>query len=873
MVHGTVPPERRAALEGHLDQCPACLGAFAAAARSTSSHADHAVATRASFGPDRYELDEEIGRGGMGRILAARDRLLDRRVALKLVRAGGGSLARRFAREQRITARLQHPAIVPIYDAGTLANGEPFFAMRMVAGRRLDEAAADARTLEDRLRLLPAVIGVVDAVAYAHGEGVIHRDLKPQNVLVGAFGEVVLVDWGLARATWTDDAGDEDVIAASPATPADVTREGEILGTLGYMAPEQLAGQEVDERADVYGLGAILYHVLAGEPPHAGRSASLSSGAVAHTPAPLATALTEAPADLIAIVERAMARDRTARYASARELAEDLKRWQAGRMVEAHHYRTRELIARFVRRHRAPLAVALAAFALLVVVGALGLSRVLSERTRAEEASRRAEAARDRAETQRAGAEALIDFMLGDLRQRLDRVGRLDTLQGVAQAVLAYQARTPEADGTEARTTVALLAGDVAIASGDLSAAEAAYDRAATAAAAMPPGTAADLGLCRAEIGRGRTQRARGALDASIAAFTACVTRAGEPPREAMRDVSLEARIGVALVVRQRGDLPAARGVLDAALSLAGTGSPPSAAVFQLRVERWRTLDQAGEVALANAEAHAALAVAEARQAAHPDDANLRHDRATARLQLGISEEALGSLPRAEEAYRAAFEEARALSTHDPANAVWLRDVGVAADRLGNLMMRRHQPAAALTWLRESDDQSRRLVALQPSNLDWQRDLGVSALALGDVLVALHRLDDARREVTRALEIFEGIRAVQPGRATQDVGAALGHLADLEAQAGRMPAARAALGRSIAILRETLAASDTPEARHELAAALALLAGAEDSSTRSLALLTEAREILAPLRSRAADPDLAETFALLDREYARFGGK
>src|SRR5262245_20893433 len=242
---GVGDPTARAAIDAHLDGCDDCLAAIAALARgstSRSADADLAVPQVLGDGEPRYVLDHEVARGGMGRIFAAHDRLLDRPVAIKLLRSNDPELARRFLRERLITARLQHPAIVPIYDAGTLEGGEPFFAMRMVSGKTLDRAAAEAKSFEERLRLLPSVIGVVDAVAYAHGEGVIHRDLKPQNVLVGSFGEVVVLDWGIARER---DRSDETVKASRDSAPED-TKVGEVLGTLAYMAPEQAAGVPVD---------------------------------------------------------------------------------------------------------------------------------------------------------------------------------------------------------------------------------------------------------------------------------------------------------------------------------------------------------------------------------------------------------------------------------------------------------------------------------------------------------------------------------------------------------------------------------------------------------------------------------------------------
>ncbi|MFT3771110.1 MAG: serine/threonine-protein kinase [Minicystis sp.] len=338
-VSGSLPPSARDSAEVHLDACPSCLAIVAALAPTTTAGGgdpgEHAARSLAAPGPlladgePRYVPGAEIARGGMGRILAAEDCLLGRTVALKLLRRSSEGLTRRLLREQRITARLQHPAIIPIHDAGVLPGGELFFAMRLVKGESLDRTAERARSLEDRLRLLPSVLGVVDAVAYAHGEGVVHRDLKPQNVLVGPFGEVVVVDWGLAREldAAPEPGGDPEATRGGDPT---TTRDGEVLGTLGYMAPEQAQGRAADARSDVYGLGAILYHVLTGAPPHAGRPASLSAGAALHAAQPLARRVPDAPSDLVAIVERAMAHDPAARYPSAKELAEDSEAMASG---------------------------------------------------------------------------------------------------------------------------------------------------------------------------------------------------------------------------------------------------------------------------------------------------------------------------------------------------------------------------------------------------------------------------------------------------------------------------------------------------------------------------------------------------------------
>jgi serine/threonine protein kinase len=259
-----------------------------------------------------YDITGELARGGLGRILRARDRRLDRPVALKQVLDSAPVDVARFVREALITARLQHPAIVPVYEAGRFASGEPFYAMKLVSGRSLKEVIQGTARLEERLALLPHVLAVADAMAYAHSHRIIHRDLKPSNVLVGPFGETVVIDWGLAkdlRAPPVEEAA-SPTDAALAELPDQLTTAGVIVGTPQYMPPEQARGEPVDERADVYALGAMLYYTLTGAMPYEGESAgSVLARLLAAPPPPLAARQPDVPQDLAAIVRKSMARD------------------------------------------------------------------------------------------------------------------------------------------------------------------------------------------------------------------------------------------------------------------------------------------------------------------------------------------------------------------------------------------------------------------------------------------------------------------------------------------------------------------------------------------------------------------------------------
>src|SRR5215831_6119716 len=333
----------------------------------------------------RYRVGGERARGGLGRILEANDRRLDRSIALKELLQPENKSQARFVREALVTARLQHPAIVPIYDVGRWPDCKPFYAMKMVSGRSLSELIRGRPALDERLALIPNVIAVADAIAYAHEKKVIHRDLKPSNILVGQFGETLVIDWGLATDLQLSACSDLGLSGAYEIAASGLTVQGTVLGTPEYMPPEQARGERVDERADVYALGAILYHLLAGTPPYSGNSsAEVLKQLLAKSPVPAEELQPGVPVDLATIVHEAMARDAEDRYRSAKELGEDLRRFQTGQLINARHYSRLTLLGRWVRRHRLPVLIATVFAVALSAIVSFGVRRIVVERNLAE---------------------------------------------------------------------------------------------------------------------------------------------------------------------------------------------------------------------------------------------------------------------------------------------------------------------------------------------------------------------------------------------------------------------------------------------------------------------------------------------------------
>jgi eukaryotic-like serine/threonine-protein kinase len=297
------------------------------------------------FSGTRYILQEFLARGGMGVVYAAQDKTLNRRVAIKVLDSSDshGMLEERLMREARVLARLEHPGVVPVHDAGTLADGRVFYVMKLVEGLRVDQFLGGVSSPPERLRLF---LRICETVSFAHSRGILHRDLKPSNVMVGAFGEVLVLDWGLAKILRPDfnERCEETVCLPEPLSAGvagdhetqiiSATHDGVILGTPGFMSPEQAQGKSssLDARTDIFSLGKLLETIVT----HA-----INARAI------------RVPRALRAICEKAAAQSLSERYSSVSALAEDISRYLDGMPVSAYSENWWERAQRFYTRYQA----------------------------------------------------------------------------------------------------------------------------------------------------------------------------------------------------------------------------------------------------------------------------------------------------------------------------------------------------------------------------------------------------------------------------------------------------------------------------------------------------------------------------------------
>ncbi|BBO32005.1 serine/threonine-protein kinase [Lacipirellula parvula] len=393
-----LPPGVRRLLAGPAsDVALATDVGFETRAASPASRAAPGASPATLTPGERFDVLQVHAQGGLGVVFLARDHEIDRTVALKQIKsqwADDESSRARFLLEARITGRLEHPGIVPIYAVGADATGRPYYAMRLIRGESLLEVlerfhATDVGgKLNERMpeirKLLQRFVDVCNAVDYAHSKGVIHRDLKPSNIMVGKYGETLVVDWGLAKVIGSD----EDValttrMVRQPVSEggATSTQVGMTIGTPAYMSPEQAAGRndELGPPTDIYSLGATLYHMLTGRLPHADDEdpgvmiAKAEHGRVI----PVLSQAPWLPRPLASICMKALDTTPERRYVSARALSDDIERWLGDEPVRAHRDRLSERLYRWSRHNRTlvvSLFVGYLVATVAIIIGSVGWS-------------------------------------------------------------------------------------------------------------------------------------------------------------------------------------------------------------------------------------------------------------------------------------------------------------------------------------------------------------------------------------------------------------------------------------------------------------------------------------------------------------------
>jgi tetratricopeptide (TPR) repeat protein len=749
MFSGELAAERRAQLVAHLDGCEECRAVCAALAPGES-------AVPVPSGGERYTLGEQIARGGMGRILRARDRVLGRDVALKLPHAQPGA-RERFAREIAILARLSHPSIVTVLDAGQLDPETPFFAMPFLAGRTLaDEVATGRMGREALLTTLPAV----SAIAYAHSVGIVHRDLKPTNLFIGSFGECTVLDWGIA-------------IALGEEAP---NRSG---WSEGYASPEQRKGEPPRFDHDVYALGAVLRFVMRGT----------------HNAGPEDKAI---PAELRSIITRATAPSGT-RYATATELLADIQRYLSQGRVRAHRYTYREHMARWLRRHRTA-AVALATATLAAgAIGAWSVSRIIAERDRAVAAERSSRAARVR-------TLELTNFLLDQVNRSVAELGRLDLATNLVTGLERHVATAPVSgpDGEAEVVQQIELRGlmtDIALAQGDFDQAQH-HLAPVESALAQLPSTTAQTAYLRCEMlmrmadvrrGKGDPAGARAALQQCLASIAKAPSEVSEQdPRFDTVHTTAEAYVALGDLERDEGQSDAALGAYRSASALFTGPQPDDNRVVVARLVLQAAIEQRiGSISQfaqrwTDAADHfrAALAHAEAAVARRENEASAQWLVAQVQLALAVAVGESGDREQKRALVEKADRIAEPLFAIDPTNdehARWMTILWRAKAELG--------PATEAPALFERIlEVSRRRAQLQPRSVVTLRELAVDLTANATWLV---ESDDRQNHARAGAVCAEAVAVMQQkqkllaaGTVDSDVALTLLHCAEVSSAIG-----------------------------------------------------------------------------------------
>lgn len=725
---------------------------------------------------ERFIILRPHAKGGLGQVSVARDRELGREVALKEIQtrwADNPASRARFLLEAEITGALEHPGIVPVYGLGTYGDGRPFYAMRFIQGDSLDAAIkafhsgsppAAATPYDHNLelrKLLGRFLDVCDAISYAHSRGVLHRDLKPGNIMLGKYGETLVVDWGLAKAQATSlETVDLSLSADAPLVPPSAsgvspTQLGSAIGTPEFMSPEQASGHldQLGPASDVYSLGATLYMLLTGKPAfkHNDLGSLLAAVQRGEFPAPRQVA-PQIPPALEAICVRAMTFAPEARYPSPRELADEIERWLADDSVSAYSEPALVRLRRWGRRHRAVVSSS----AVLLVSSVVGLGAIVvavkqqqlqteQQRLVALAAEERASAEARRAEAQHALTLETLSSIVFDLQRQLAEVpgaqqvrrNLLNTALERLQQVSRNLQTSPQAD----RLTMVAMT---------------------------------DLGQSLSDLGA-----------ADLPDATA----------EARRLLEHAVKIGVALAAAEPANAQA-QGDLAVAYSLLGDVSA-----------------QAGQMAAAKDHYEQSLQIRVRLAAADPKNVEAERDLAMSYLRLGMMSEEARQWEVANRYYEQALSNSQRLAAADPGNALMQQFLSISLNKLGNIRLQSGELSAAKNYYLQSLYLREQLASLDSTNFVSQRDLALSYNNLGDICLQAGQFEEARTYFERALQMNERLVAEDRSsvQAQRELSISYNKLGSLDELAGELTSAMKNYKEGLAI-RERLAAADPTSA-------------------------------------------------------------
>lgn len=770
-------------------------------------------------------------KGGLGRVSIALDEELHREIALKEIlpaHADNEENRSRFVREAEITGALEHPGIVPVYSLGQFADGRPYYAMRFIRGINFQMAIEDYHreaddSAESQLRfrgLVAKVIHVCQAIEYAHSRGVIHRDLKPGNIMLGDYGETLVVDWGLAKTR--DDGFATDASVAPPIQPSKrgsstTTQVGRVVGTPAYMSPEQAAGRldALGPTSDIYSLGAMLYHLLAGQVPFSGTEEEvLGNVQLGRFPRPREIK-PNVPRALEAISLKAMARMSEDRYQSAREMADDLERFMGDERVRAYAEPLPVRAWRWIRNHKA--LVLSSAAALTVAVTALTVGMVLltaaydrerTERSRAELSFTEATKQRELAELNfKLARDAVRDYFIAISEDTLLTQPGMQPLRDelLKQALVYYQ------NFLRQRQTDPSLRGEVAEAHflvGRISQLIGSLDDALThyrAAAQLQEQLVADQsedGKLLSDFGNalnamGDAQLRQKHFDEAIASFQQAADVREKLAQADPNDI--EAARTYANSVMNIGAVHTIMGQLEQAMPL---------------------LERAQMIRTAHVESYDTA------------DPKLRRDLGMGYYNLAALRLQLQDLSLAENNFLKAVEIFQSLHDSVPDDMNYQHYLAACLRMLGDLKLNEEQNEESVSYYRQSQAILEQLSRRNPDVLDYAADLAGVYLNLGVQLQQLGQLDEALASVDESAELLEALAKQREGihRYRADLGLAQREAGKILSALGRTTEARTRLEQSRSTLSRLVSEDPSNEAyTAELALTMDAQAGLEES--------------------------------------------